>query len=176
MFAAVGGIVSLTGEQALAARRTGQPLVHPEEPEPAAPGHRLAGKAGGLLFLGAARTGAVPVLPDLRRPPGHERQAVEGEEAYQALWAHAGQSRKSGKEIAAEHFDKLQCYIWLATPGSEAAIMEFLREVACGDTTAKKKMKVATPSAATSSKDAAGSGGVTSHAAQGKGTAMNYFS
>ena len=92
------------------------------------------------------------------------------------MWAHAGQSRKSGKEIAAEHFDKLQCYIWLATPGSEAAIMEFLREVASGDTTAKKKMKVATPSAATSSKDAAGSGGVTSRAAQGKEIAMGYFS
>ena len=103
---------------------------------------------------------------------------LKGEEAYAELWCVAAkEGKKKSAEMDGQILEDLQKYLWLAEPGSEIAIVEFLKATAKQGAKDAKKPKVGGAASSTCATASASSSSATAkNKASGKVAAMRYFS
>ena len=110
--------------------------------------------------------------------PDIKGEKLRGCAAFEVIFARSSAAHKEGKEVPAPDVDQLECYIWLAAPGAEAAVAELVKALqTAADGKAPKKAKGAESAASCSGSGAAGSSTdkKAKKADAGKMAALKYF-
>ena len=59
--------------------------------------------------------------------PDIKGEKLRGSAAFEVIFDRASAAHKANKEVPAPDVDQLECYIWLAAPGTEAAVAELVK-------------------------------------------------